>query len=42
MKVKVHEAGLHDSAGAKLVMEGLTWSVSEDGEGMVGQCISPT
>ena len=23
MKVKVHEAGLHDSAGAKLVMEGL-------------------
>ena len=24
MKVKVHEAGLHDSAGAKLVMEGLS------------------
>ena len=23
MKVKVHEAGLHDSAGAKLVMKGL-------------------
>ena len=24
MKVNVHEAGLHDSAGAKLVMEGLS------------------
>ena len=24
LKVKVHEAGLHDSVGAKLVLEGLT------------------
>ena len=36
--MKVNEAGMHDSAGAKL-SEG---TISEDGEGMVGQRLSWT
>ena len=35
MKVKVHEAGLHDRYGAKLLLDDLNGSVPEDEEDMV-------